>query len=170
MKQKLLLVLVISTLFSCKSQKNIVPSSNAGYIIENPCPPEGNCTIEVIKDKSLLVKTDGSGHIYYQLKDTPGKTVIKYVYKKNTDPGLQDAGYSEEVIFETDEKLSGLSATGNDIQKTKMLFGVHCFCRGKAGFYKIQQGSMNYSNKKLNIELPEVIDSQKTKSVTVTFK
>lgn len=156
-------------MFSCKSQKNS-SATWKNHTIETPCLPKSECTFEILENKSLLVKTDDTNHIYYHLQDTPGKTVVKYTYKTITDPKLKDAGYSEDIIFETDDKLSNLNATGADIQKTKMLFGVHCFCRGKAGFYKIEQGKMSYANNKLHIELPDVIDNQKVKTVTVSFK
>lgn len=169
MKKQILVFVSVITLFSCKSQKD-TSLSWKNHVIETPCPPATECTFEVLQNKSLLVKTDGTNRIYYQLQDTPGKTVVKYTYKKITDPKLQDAGYSEDIIFETDDKLSNLNLTDADIQQTKMIFGVHCFCRGKAGFYKIEKGSINYANKKLHIELPDVIDNQKTKTVNISFK
>jgi hypothetical protein len=116
-----------------------------------------------------LVKTDDTGHVYYNLEDTIGKTVMKYTSRKITDPTLQDAGYSETIIFETD-KGKEFNYTGKDLQKIKMLFNVQCFCRGKAGIYKVEQGSISYKNNKLQIELPELVDSQKTKSVIITLK
>lgn len=169
MKKQILVFLSVIALFSCKSQKSPAESWK-NYTIETPCLPKSECTFEVLENKSLLVKTDDTNHIYYHLQDTPGKTVVKYTYKTITDPKIKDAGYSEEIIFETDDKWSGLNTSGSDIQKTKMLFGVHCFCRGKAGFYKIEKGNISYANKKLQISLPDVIDNQKTKTVSVSFK
>lgn len=169
MKKQILVLLSVIALFSCKSQKSPAASWK-NYTLETACLPKSECTFEVLENKSLLVKTDDTNHVYYHLQDTPGKTVIKYTYKTITDPKIKDAGYSEEIIFETDDKWSNLNAGDTDIQKTKMLFGVHCFCRGKAGFYKIEKGNINYTNKKLKIELPEVIDDQKTKTVSISFK
>ncbi|RWW91635.1 hypothetical protein [Flavobacterium cerinum] len=169
MKKQILVYISIIALFSCKSQKD--SSTTWGkHTIETPCPPKSECNFEVLQNKSLLIKTDDTNHIYYHLENTPGKTVVKYTYKTITDPKLKDAGYSEDIIFETDNMFSNLNLTDIDIQKTKMLFGVHCFCRGKAGFYKIEKGNMSYTNKKLHIELPDVIDNQKTKTVSVSFK
>lgn len=169
MKKQILLYLLVIMSLSCKSQKD-TSASWKNNSIETPCPPKTECTLEILENKSLLVKTDDTNHIYYQLQEASGKTVVKYTYKTISNPKLKDAGYSEEIIFETDEKLSNLNANNADIQKTKMLFGVHCFCRGKAGFYKVEQGNMSYVNKKLNIALPNIIDDQKVKNITVNFK
>lgn len=169
MKKQVIFYLLAVMLFSCKSQKgNSVSWKN--YTIENPCPPKTECNFEVLENKSLLVKTDDTNHIYYHLQDSPGKKVIKYTHKAISNPKLKDAGYSEEIIFETDDKLSNLNLSNIDMQNTKMLFGVHCFCKGKAGFYKVESGKMSYINKKLNIELPNIIDDQKVKNITVSFK
>lgn len=169
MKKQILLYPLVIISLSCKSQKD-TSASWKNHSIETPCPPKTECTLEILESKSLLVKTDDTNHIYYQLQEASGKTVVKYTYKTISNPKLQDAGYSEEIIFETDEKLSNLNVNNADIQKTKMLFGVHCFCRGKAGFYKVEQGNMSYVDKKLNIALPNIIDDQKVKNITVNFK
>ncbi len=167
MKKALLLSLSIIAILGCTAKKTTILSGK-NYTVETPCPPKTECSFEVLENKSLLVKTDDTGHTYYNLEDTPGKTVMKYTYRKITDPKLQDAGYSETIIFQTDD-TKNLNHTGEDIQKTKMLFNVQCFCRGKAGIYKIEQGSINYNNNKLQIQLPEVVDAQKTKSVTISI-
>ena len=168
MKKIALLYIVSVVLLSCTTGKNAVISWK-NNTIETPCPPQTECRFEALKDKSLVVKTDDTGHIYYNLQDTPGKTVLKYTYRKITDPKLQDAGYSETIIFETDG-TANLNYSGKDIQKANMLFNVQCFCRGKAGIYKVEQGTMTYANKKLHIELPQIVDGQATKNVTIAHK
>jgi hypothetical protein len=163
-------LLLLSFLFvSCGSQKNSAVLSGE-YIIESPCPADGLCAVEVLKDKSLLVINDDLGRVYYKLEDTPGRIVIKYTFKKDTDAAVYDGSYSEEVVFETDTTFSNLNNAGTGITKTKMLFGVMCFCRGKAGHYIINEGTISYRDKKLHITLPDVIDNQKIKTVSVTFK
>lgn len=168
MKKFIFLYIASILLFSCSATKDGTTAWN-DYLVVTPCPPKTECTFEAIKDKSLLIKTDDTGHIYYNLQDTPGKTVLKYTYKKITDADLQDAGYSETIIFETDSN-NNLNLTGRDIQKTNMLFNVQCFCRGKAGAYKVEEGTMTYVNKKLTIALPQIVDGQLTKNVTISHK
>lgn len=168
MKKAILLSLYIIALYGCTAKKS-TSLSGKSYTIETSCPEKTDCLFEILENKSILVKTDDTGHVYYNLEDTIGKTVMKYTSRKITDPTLQDAGYSETLIFETD-KGKEFNYTGKDLQKIKMLFNVQCFCRGKAGIYKVEQGSISFKNNKLQIELPELVDSQKTKSVIITLK
>ena len=168
--KKIALLPVILFVFSCACKKNAPVALSQNYTLENGCPSEGDCRIEVMKDKSLDVKKDGTGATYFNTIATPGKTVVQYTYTKKTDPRLQDAGYVEKVIFEINSDETGFSYKDKELQTTKMLFGVVCFCRDKSGFYPVQQGSLDYSNKKLTIELPEIVDSQKLNSISVAFE
>lgn len=169
MKKLALLPLLLLSI-SCGNQKNAAAPMTQNYTLESGCPSQGKCTVEVLKDKSLDVKTDDIGKMYYALQHTPGKTVIKYSYSKQSDPALQDDGYSEEVLFETNSDITEFNYSDASLQDTKMLFGVMCFCRGKAGFYKVTEGSMKYSGKTLHIQLPDIVDSQKLKDLNITFK
>ena len=165
--KKSILLLMASFVLSCGSKKT-VSGTKAHYVIESPCPPNGNCSFEIIKDKSLIIKNDDTGRFYYQMEDTPGKNVVKYSYKKTTNSKLQDASYTEEIIFETDSSITDFKTIGED---DKVLFGVHCFCRGKAGFYKLKYANIIYNKKKMTIKLPEkIVDGQLTKFVEISFK
>jgi hypothetical protein len=169
MKKTAFLYIVALFLLSCSAGKETAMTSE-NTSVASPCPPQTDCTIEVLKDKSLDVKTDDTGHTYYNLQDTPGKTVLKYSYRKITDPKLQDAGYSETIIFETDGTTTNLNYSGKDIKKTKMVFNVACFCRGKAGVYKVEEGTISYKDNKLHIEIPQLVDGQATRVVDVVVK
>ena len=35
-----------------------------------------------------------------------------------------------------------LSLSNQDLQKVKLLFGRHCYCKGQAGYFKIISGSI----------------------------
>lgn len=166
MKYKFVLFLIATTLLACKSQGT---ASWTDHSIVSMCPEKTECKLEILENKSLLVKSDDTGHLYYQIQDEPGKKVLLYTSRKITDPQLMDAGYSETLIFETDKKLSNLNNTGINMQNTKMLLGIQCFCRGKAGFYKVESGTIKYAKNKLHIEIPGIVEDQKTREVTVTF-
>ena len=169
MKRIAFLYITALFLLSCTAGKKTALSTE-NTSVSSPCPPQTDCTVEVMKDKSLLVKTDDTGHTYYNLQDTPGKTVIKYSYKKIVEAQLADAGYSETLIFETDGSAANLNYTGKDIQKVQLLFNVQCFCRGKAGVYKVEEGTLAYANKKLHIEIPQLVDGQATRVVDIEVR
>jgi len=163
------LVFVSFLVMACASQKKAIDITCANTIVSE-CPVEGTCKLEVLKDKSLLVESNDIGKMYYNIQDTPGKTVIRYTYNKKKNPLIQDAGYSEEVIFDTDSDLSQLKAGVTAIQ-ANLFFGVQCFCRDKAGYYKPKTGTITLKNNILHITLPaDIIENQLTKDIEVSFK
>lgn len=169
MKKSIFASLAIAfVLFSCSTGKNTLQSFGNATITSN-CTDNFDCTFEAQKDKSLAVKTDDTGHNYFNIIDAPGKTVLKYSYKRITDPKIQDAGYVETITFEIDNTTAALNLTGKDIQKTKMVLNIACFCRGKAGVYKIEEGTLIYKDNKLHIEIPQLVEGQVTRVVDVDF-
>ena len=154
-------------LLACSSQKSGNAAITGTHIIESDCPPEGNCSFEVLKDKSLLIKTDSFNRTYYEFQDAPGKMVLVYAYNKIKNPAYQDDFYSEEIVFETNNNLSNLKDGGEH----DLFFSVKCFCRGKAGTYRLVAGTASIKNNRLHIKLPEnIIDNQLIKDVVVSFK
>lgn len=154
----------------CKSANETVAASSKQTQVTSPCPVQTDCRFEILKDKSLVVKTDDTGHNYFNIIDAPGKTVLKYTHKKITDANLVDAGYSETLAFEIDDTTKDLNLTGTAIQKTKMVLNIACFCRGKAGVYKIEEGILTYKDNMLHIEIPQLVDGQATRTVDVVVR
>ncbi|MGQ2983453.1 hypothetical protein [Flavobacterium sp.] len=156
-------------LIACASKKDMALGADGKPVIHSQCNESGECKIEVLKDKSLDIKTDGTGMLYYILEDTPGKIVVRYTYDLIVPKDVEDAGYTETIIFETDKGFSNLhKANPKDV---KMLFGVQCFCRGKAGFYKVSEGIIDYSDKQLIIKLPDdIVDEQRLNYALISFR
>ncbi|AXG73574.1 hypothetical protein DVK85_04750 [Flavobacterium arcticum] len=167
--RKIALIPILLILFSCGSTKSLHDNAEAVTSITT-CPEDGNCTFEVLKNKSLIIKTDDIGKLYYTIKDNSATSVLKYRYVKETNSTLPDSGYVEEVVFEIFNDSTNLDYTDGEIQNTKMLFGVMCFCKGKAGSYSVEKGNLTYKNNKLHIVLPELVEAQKIKDISVTFK
>jgi len=168
---------MLTLLSSCGSNKNITsPLTKEENIIsvESLCPEDGKCTIEIFKNKSLNVLSDQFGSIYTQQLDSPETSVIVYQYDRNVPKDLQDAHYREEIIFEISNTSSILSLKDKDLQITKMLFGRFCFCRGQTGYYKVENGSLNLTQKEdqINLELNFKINEvpQKIQNISVTIK
>jgi len=141
-------------LMSCCSKKPFtdLKEVNATQSIQSACPDEGKCTIELVSNKSLNVKADEFGSIYYQLLDADKTSVIRYTYDKDVPEGLQDGNYREEIIFEISNTNQTLVLSGKELQQTKMLFGRFCFCRGQTGSYKVEDGTLNLTKKGAKIE------------------
>jgi hypothetical protein len=159
-------LVLILTMFNCGAKRD-ASHITGKHTIESECPPDGACTFEVLKDKSLVINTDETNRTHYTIIDTPGKSVVSYKYSKTQNPEYQDDFYSEEVVFETDERFSNLTGEGEQ----DIFFKVQCFCRGKAGTYRLVAATATFKNNGLHIKLPtNIIDNQRLKDIDVSFK
>jgi hypothetical protein len=159
--------------YSCDSKKAAaenpisVTKSSAPIL----CPEDGVCSVQLFRNKSLDIKTDELGSTYYQMPDSDQTSVILYRYRRNVEKGLQDGQYTEEIIFEVNNSESTANYSDLDLQKTKMLFGRLCFCRGQTGYYKVTAGNLKLNQKnnevKFNLDfkiskVPQIIYSINT--------
>jgi hypothetical protein len=159
-------LVLLLTLFGCAT-KRTAASITGKHTIESECPPDGACTFEVLKDKSLVVSIDETNRTYYTIINTPGKSVVSYKYSKTQNPEYQDDFYSEEIVFETDERFSNLTGEWEH----DILFTVQCFCRGKAGTYRLVAATATFKNNRLHIKLPtNIIDYQRLRDIDVSFR
>lgn len=155
---------------ACCSTKtaSISKETSENMKTESTCPENADCSFEILQNKSLNIKTDGIGKIYYELEDNPNTAVYLYKYaEKIADKTLQDAGYREEIVFEVDKNLATFSISGKELRSTKMLFGVFCYCKGKAGYYKVNEGSINKTKSDLNILITPNVDNQKVTVIKI---
>ena len=146
------ILLILFSFASCICKKDTTNSSESKDSIQtktvykpmnSACPENGKCTVEIFRNKSLDVKVDEFGSIYYNQIDNLETSIIVYSYNKNVPKNLQDANYREDIVFEIQNTDKKLFLQNQDLQKTKMLYGRFCFCRGQTGNYKIIDGSLN---------------------------
>lgn len=163
-----LMTLLLLVTLSCTVKKGAFAFIDGKHTVESPCP-EGDCTFEVLKDKALNIQTDGTGMPYYSLEDMQGKVVVLYTYDRLAPKDVEDAEYKETIVFETDTNFSNLNnANPKDV---KMLFGVQCFCRGKAGFYRVNEGTITYSGEKLSVKIQDnIVKEQHIHAFTIALK
>jgi hypothetical protein len=160
MKKIIFLLPMILFFASCKCKKATTTDVTKTAIMDESkknstktfCLDNGKCTIEIFRNKSLDVKTDDFGSIYYNKIDNPETSVILYKYVKNVPKGLQDGNYSEQIVFEINNSDKTLTLSNQDMQKTKMLFGRFCFCRGQTGNYKVEEGNLNLKQKNNEVQ------------------
>ncbi len=174
--KKLLILPLCSILLFCNVKKNsvektddTVKSESVAVNKKTSCPENGKCTVEVFRNKSLDIIKDDLGSTYYKFLDSDKTTVVKYKYDRNPPKdGLKDGNYSEEVIFEINNSDTKMALLDTNLQKTKMLFGRFCFCRGQTGYYKINSGNLKLEQKNNEIqynldfkitEVPQIINS-----------
>jgi hypothetical protein len=145
---------------SCGAKKTTLPTMTAALMSE--CPKNGECTIQLLKNKGIMVKSDEFGRLYYNLEESMTKNVVKYTYNRKVKGDIQDASYREEIIFELDDSKENLNLSGESLQEVQLLFGRFCYCKGQTGYYKIKEGTLTVSktskeNKvELNFKIKEV--------------
>jgi hypothetical protein len=130
------------------------------------CPENGDCSFELIPNKSIEFKADNFGILYPIISDGK-KTLLKYTYKKNPIKNTQDSNYTEVIYAELDKEFSELNFTNEDLQKVKLYFGRLCYCKGQTGYYPIKKGEFkitkagkNTVNFNLNFDIgvvPQII-------------
>lgn len=166
MKKIIVLLLIFLLVTSCKCKQSNATSEAEKTQAMAPkaktiCPENGKCTVEIFRNTSLDIKTDDIGAIYYNKIDNPDTSVILYKYDRNVPKGLQDANYSEQIVFEINNNETALNLSGKELQQTKMLFGRFCFCRGAAGNFKVEDGNLVLTQK--NNEIKFSLDFKVTK-------
>lgn len=166
--KKLILCAAI-LLLSCASKKTSVGQNPVVLQLEGECLKGGTCKIEVFENKKMQVNKDEFGNVYYKLEDDLQKKVVKYMYSKNVKGNIQDAGYREEIVFELDN-FENQSFENSDLQKTQILFGRFCYCKGQTGNYKVNSGKLSIQDKKASLSFAVSEVPQLIKNVTFAIK
>ena len=129
---------LIICLVSCKTKSELT-STITTEVANMVCPEDGTCSFEVLKNKTLLIKTDNLGSIYPEMIDG-NHSVLKFEYKKHGNANYADSGYREEVFIELD--TNNLEVETTDLKGRKLFFARWCYCKGQTGYYKINQGKL----------------------------
>jgi hypothetical protein len=158
--KKLLFICLLFSLLCCKSvEPNAIQNKNTS--MEN-CPDDGVCSVVLLQNKTLNVLSDDLGGLYVTLTDNPNTHVFHYQYKRNVPDDLQDGHHVEEVYWEINAIDKNLLLENESLQDVKMIFGRHCYCKGQAGYFKINSGTLELDKRedgyvvKLNFETKEV--------------
>lgn len=160
--KRIALLFVVLSMLSCKCKKVAAEQTTTTTNLTSECPKDGTCTIQVIKNKSIIVKKDEFGSLYYTLEESTSKKVIQYNYKRTVKGDIQDANYREEIIFELDSEADNINLTDAALENTQLLFGRFCFCRGQTGYYKINQGKLTVTKNSIDLnfktdQVPQII-------------
>lgn len=164
MKKSIFIFIAAGLLTACQSQQAMEKKS---VNVTSSCPKDGKCVVEVFKNKSMLVEKDQYGNLFYKIVENPNRNVIKYEYNRIVkDSMLQDAGYREEIVFETDSKFEAISE--KDPNQMNILFGRFLFSRENTGYFMVQDKNLSISKKgkkaEINLEfkvgnVPQIIKS-----------
>lgn len=154
--QKFFIIITILFLASSCHRNTISKTNLSGKKLKltSTCPKIGECTLVLIKNKSLDTLYFNNALIY-KIVENSTTDVVKYEYTKNMEQSEYDGGYREEIVFEIPHGDFEKKLTDNELLSTKMLFGRHCFCRGQNGLFKVVKGQFIISSraKQLHFDL-----------------
>lgn len=168
MKNLLFILALITTFSGCKCKKPIAENTQKTLTtVMNDCPPEANCIQEIHTDSALEIAREEGGRPYYKIIPQAGSTVYRYELSEKKDEQYMDGGYREEIIFELPYDAKNEVISGKDFSATKALFGVFCYCKGKAGYYEIPDGNINKTKDEIIVTIPEIVEGQKMRSVVI---
>lgn len=166
MKKILSLIVILSALYSCKCKKTAMETdskSQATEIVD--CPANAECTHQIMKDSSLQIEQGVTGKPVYTIAEKTGTTVYRYTMNENQDQQYVDGGYREEIIFELPSDFKNGTISGKEIRETKALFGVFCYCKGKAGYYYVGDASITKENNVISVKMTPVVEGQKVQTI-----
>ncbi|HLA56050.1 MAG TPA: hypothetical protein VK623_08110 [Flavobacterium sp.] len=167
--RKYVSLLIILFFISCNCKKGTAQASmDKIALAKADCPEKATCTIKILKNKSMDVKTDDLGRPAYTVVESTTKSVIQYEFNRGDEQKYPDSGYREVVIFEINQANPEVALSGVDLQATKMLYGRFCFCRGATGLYPIIDGNLSIKKQDSSLlmeldyktgEIPQIIKS-----------
>jgi hypothetical protein len=162
MKNIIFLLLISFVVLSCTCKKKTAEENkkNTTRTVDS-CPEGFACRLEVVPNHTMVIKTDGTGAVYFELEALKGTTVYRYEISQNQDQKYMDGGYREEIIFELPSDTADLNLSDTDLQQVKLIFGVWCYCKGKAGNYTITKGNFSKKGNTFSVDFPAVVADQK---------
>lgn len=174
----LFILLPLLIVNSCKTTTNTNSVSETSSTTEkvqvnnNACPADGVCVAEIKKGK-LVVKEDGTGALYPEIT-TGDNMVVKYSFTQKGPEGTVDGDYSETIHFEVPANTTELDKRGASLQDVQLLYGKQCYCKGEAGFYKVENGALQVTKNKneMHFELQFTVDktSHKLSNISRTIQ
>ncbi|MEW7290402.1 hypothetical protein ABW637_07565 [Aquimarina sp. 2304DJ70-9] len=151
--------IVLICISACKTSNAVDSSEKISENVDNQkiqkyCPNDGDCSIKLHKNSSLILKKDTTDALYPVIEEG-GHTVVVFEFSRKGAEGTADGDYSETIHFEIKEITENLTVEGEKLAEVNMLFGKQCFCRGEAGFYKVNDGNLilQKSNNEITIDL-----------------
>lgn len=167
MKKILWTILGALLLLGCKSKSAKKSNDDFELVVEK------NTMIKTHSDSTIKILTDQIGMTSYELIPKSGNIVVTYRYEENLAEDIMDGHYIEEVILEFPKNIKSGTWKNEQLKVFTALFGRQCFCRGEAGTFYIENGTLTIrENKKdfqFHLEFEMVTGKQITKTISGTI-
>jgi len=152
----LLILCFVCFLVSCKTKKPNWPDGQSN------CPENTGVydLFNVYENETLVIKKDDIGKLYYQKEESEGKMVFAISQEQNKNPNYADGHYTEEIIFELDNSV--FDESFENFTPKKILFGVFCYCKDKAGYYPTENTLISFDKetKTMTVTIEQIVENQ----------
>jgi hypothetical protein len=154
-------------LLGCKSKSVMKPDADIEIVAEK------KTLLKTHYDSAIKMLTDPIGMMYYELIPKTGNNVVTYRYEENLAEDIMDGHYIEEVILEFPKNIKSGIWKNEQLTTFNALFGRQCFCRGEAGNFFIENGTLiireNKKDFQFLLEFEMVSGRQITKIISGTL-
>ena len=113
---------------------------------------------------------DTADMLYPDFVDDMTTNTVKFTYNENAEKDVMDGHYREEVYFEVKNGTELLDLENMELKEVNFLYGRFCYCKGSAGYFKVDKGRLMMKDGKLTIEFANGQVPQKLKMITATYK
>lgn len=149
---------------ACKTQQMTDKTSSekkTSILKPGACPESGSCDVKIHKNSMMTIMTDDTGATYPEIH-TGKNTVVEFSFMRKGPEGTADGNYSETLHFEIPSNTKTLSLQDNGLAEVKMLWGKHCYCKGEAGYYVVNNGKLkvNRTDNELTFDAKFKIDGR----------
>lgn len=154
-------------LLGCKSKSTLKSNDEFEIVVEK------NTMHTTHSNSTIKILTDQIGMMSYELLPKTGNTVVIYRYEEHLPEDIMDGHYIEEVILEFPKNIKSGTWKKEQLKMFAALFGRQCFCRGEAGHFYIENGTLTIQeNKKdflFQLEFEMTTGRQITKTISGTI-
>jgi hypothetical protein len=160
---------MLLSIISCCSKKNSACELNKS-LVENYCPNDGICTLEIFNNKGLNIKNTNENKAVYEMIDNTDKKVILYKFSKNQEDAIFDGGYNESIIFEINSVNDNRTLINDELKSVKMFYTKQKNIRTNE-ISAVTKGTLILSVKSdivaFNLDLPNSENNQIIKTIKV---
>lgn len=156
MKKIFALVAISLVAVSCNTTKGVESINWLGkkVTLVSAMPENGKTTATRSFNKALNLNS--YEQLFPKAIYNPETVLVSYSYDRNKSAeNVADDFYKEELFLEIPSKAFKNEYKDSELEQVKLVYGKHCYCKGEAGYFKINQGSLkiNHSEKETKVKL-----------------
>src|SRR5690625_5506368 len=126
------LIFILLTFSACKTKTESI-THHPVKLMKTECPKEGECSILLLENKQLVLKTEETtGNIYPEVTNGSSLVVV-FSYSENAPKGIVDGNYTETIHFEIPKEFSELNKKNYELRSeehtSELQSRGHLVCR-----------------------------------------